>query len=80
MAEMKFYEAGVAVLQQAVVPLRMHVNAYHAGKFFGIHEEIGEIEDLISQYERLEREGFMELDECAAWLHKVADMLPNLWD
>lgn len=75
-----FYDAASQIVQQTAIVLAGYVAEYHAGSFHCVHEEIGEVEDLLDRYKKLKADGFSELLDCQAWLRRVADLLPRLWD
>jgi hypothetical protein len=75
-----FYDAASQIVTQAALVISGFVAEYHAGQFAGECNIIGELEDLLEQYGDFKADGFCDLDACQAWLRKVADFLPMLWD
>jgi hypothetical protein len=75
-----FYEAGALIIQQVTTILAGYVAEYHADMFACVHTEIGEIEDLINEAKRFEKDAYSDLDACQKWMEKVASYIPVLWD
>lgn len=74
------YETVANLVVVIAVELRKFVDAYKTNQFYGVHDEMPQILDLIARAQDLQDSAFDDLDAVQSWLLDVAIVGPQLWD
>ena len=75
-----FYNAGTRIVAQVALMLAGYYAEGQTKAFGCVHDELPQVLELLKQYKLLEENDFCNQAEMSAWLHRVADILDQLWD
>ena len=75
-----YYNAGFEIMRATALVLRGFELEFEAGDFGCEHPEMPKVKALLESYQEIANEGFTDCAVMASWLHRVADVLDQLWD